>query len=73
MTGEFEPGPICQPIVSEPEEPQTFDRAALEALILVVERDGHDGAHLYYNDGGQIECPVCATVATIRAKYRGEA
>lgn len=66
LEAEFEGGPVCQPIVSKSDEPQTSDRAALEALILVVERDGHDGSHLE-DDDGQNECPVCATVATIRA------
>lgn len=66
LEAEFDEGPICQTSASKSEEPQTSDRAALEALILVVERDGHDGSHLE-DDDGQNECPVCATVATIRA------
>ena len=65
LEDEFEDGPVCQPIVSKSDEPQTSDRAALEALILAVERDGHDGSHLQ-DDDGQNECPVCATVAGIR-------
>lgn len=69
LEDEFEDGPICQPIVSKSDEPQTSDRAALEALILAVERDGHDGSHLE-DAGGQNECPVCATVATIRAQLK---
>ena len=66
MTEEFEAVPDRQPTVSKADAPQTSDRAALEALILVVERDGHDGSHLQ-NDDTQNECPVCATVAGIRA------